>query len=111
MINIGDKWADENGVEWTITAIAEQNGATITESIGNPPPPEFINTPVPALEGRVDALEDAIIVIIQEGIIIYQFILNCWIMRKIDETKVQSYVTKGYITQAEADIILAAPQV
>lgn len=41
----------------------------------------------------------------------YQFILNCWIMRKIDEAKVQSYVTKGYITQAEADMILATPQI
>lgn len=40
----------------------------------------------------------------------YIFILNCWIMRKIDEAKVLSYVTKGYITQAEADMILATPQ-
>lgn len=41
----------------------------------------------------------------------YAFILNCWVMRKIDEAKVLSYVVKGYITQAEADIILATPQI
>jgi hypothetical protein len=41
----------------------------------------------------------------------YNFILNMWIMKKIDEAKVQSYVTKGYITQEEANIILATPQV
>ena len=40
----------------------------------------------------------------------YSFILNMWIMRKIDAVKVQSYVPK-YITQAEADMILATPQV
>ena len=41
----------------------------------------------------------------------YQFILNMWIVGKIDAAKVQSYVTKGYITQAEADMILATPQI
>ena len=41
----------------------------------------------------------------------YNFILNMWIMRKIDEPKVQSYVVKAYITQEEANIILATPQV
>jgi hypothetical protein len=41
----------------------------------------------------------------------YGFIANMWIMGKIDETKVQSYVTKGYISQEEADMILATPQV
>jgi site-specific recombinase XerD len=39
----------------------------------------------------------------------YGFILNMWVMRKIDEPKVQSYVPK-YITQDEADMILATPQ-
>jgi hypothetical protein len=33
-----------------------------------------------------------------------------WIMKKIDATKVAEYVTKGYITQPEADMILATPQ-
>lgn len=40
----------------------------------------------------------------------YGFILNMWIMHKITEVKVAEYVTKGYITQPEADIILATPQ-
>lgn len=39
----------------------------------------------------------------------YGFILNMWIMGKIDAAKVQSYVPK-YITQDEADAILATPQ-
>ena len=39
----------------------------------------------------------------------YGFILNMWIMRKINEAKVQSYVP-FYITQAEANMILATPQ-
>lgn len=41
----------------------------------------------------------------------YNFILNMWIMRKIDESKVLSYVGKGYITQEEANMILATPQI
>lgn len=41
----------------------------------------------------------------------YSFILNMWIMRKIDAAKVQEYVTKGYIAQVEANIILATPQI
>lgn len=41
----------------------------------------------------------------------YEFILNMWIMRKIDEAKVNSYVTKGYIKETEAKIILATPQI
>ena len=41
----------------------------------------------------------------------YNFILNMWVMNKIDAAKVASYVTKQYITQSEADIILATPQV
>ena len=40
----------------------------------------------------------------------YNFILNMWVMKRIDQAKVQSYVVKGY-TQDEADMILATPQV
>lgn len=40
----------------------------------------------------------------------YNFILNMWVMKKIDVAKVQSYVPK-YITQNEADSILATPQI
>lgn len=39
----------------------------------------------------------------------YQFILNMWIMERIVAAKVQSYVPR-YITQDEADMILATPQ-
>lgn len=40
----------------------------------------------------------------------YGFIFNMWAMGKINTEKVQSYAPK-YITQAEADAILATPQV
>lgn len=40
----------------------------------------------------------------------YAFILNMWIAGKIDAAKVQSYVPR-YITQAQADLILATPQI
>jgi len=40
----------------------------------------------------------------------YGFILNMWIMARIDAVKVQSYVPK-YITQDECNMILATPQV
>lgn len=39
----------------------------------------------------------------------YNFILNMWVMKRIDAAKVQSYVPK-YITQAEADMIVVTPQ-
>jgi hypothetical protein len=40
----------------------------------------------------------------------YEFIYNMWIMKRIDSNKVDQYVTKGYITQEQADAILATPQ-
>jgi hypothetical protein len=39
----------------------------------------------------------------------YGFIYNMWVLGKIDASKVQSYVPK-FITQEEADTILATPQ-
>lgn len=39
----------------------------------------------------------------------YQFILNQWILGKIDADKVQSYVPK-WITQEQAETILAHPR-
>ncbi|MDF2789826.1 MAG: hypothetical protein K0S80_2924 [Neobacillus sp.] len=39
----------------------------------------------------------------------YGFILNMWVLNKIDEAKVQSYIPK-YIAQVEANAILATPQ-
>jgi hypothetical protein len=40
----------------------------------------------------------------------YQFILNMWVFRKVTEQQVRSYAQKGFITQQEADEILATPQ-
>lgn len=41
----------------------------------------------------------------------YQFLLNMWIMRKIDEAFLQGQITKGRVTQEEYDMIVATPQV
>ena len=40
----------------------------------------------------------------------YGFLLNMWVMAKITETKLRTYVP-FYITQAECDMILLTPQV
>lgn len=40
----------------------------------------------------------------------YGFILNMWITRRIDQQKVLSYVPM-YITQEDANMILATPQI
>ena len=39
----------------------------------------------------------------------YGFLLNMWIMQKIDEAKLETYVPK-FLTRHEADMILATPQ-
>lgn len=39
----------------------------------------------------------------------YQFILNQWVLGKIDAEKVQSYVPK-WITQEQAETIISTPQ-
>jgi len=42
----------------------------------------------------------------------YRFLLNMWIMKRVDEAYLQTMVTKGRITQqAEYDMIIATPQV
>lgn len=41
----------------------------------------------------------------------YAFILNMWIMKRLTQEQVQMYVTKGFITQEEANMILATPQI
>lgn len=41
--------------------------------------------------------------------LLYKFILNQWIMGK-DESYVNNAVAKGYITQDEANTILATPK-
>ena len=40
----------------------------------------------------------------------YAFILNMWIMKRVDESFVNKQVRDGRITQEEADMILATPQ-
>jgi len=40
----------------------------------------------------------------------YQFILNMWVFGRVTEEQVNSYVGKGFITQDEANQILATPQ-
>ena len=41
----------------------------------------------------------------------YQFLLNMWVMGRIDETYLQGQVTKGRITQQEYEMIIATPQI
>jgi len=40
----------------------------------------------------------------------YGFILNMWVMGRINESKVRSYVPK-YITEDECNMILVTPQI
>lgn len=40
----------------------------------------------------------------------FGFLLNMWIMRKVDEVYLDRMVAKGYITQTEEEMILATPQ-
>jgi hypothetical protein len=41
----------------------------------------------------------------------YNFILNQWILRAYNETNIANCVTKGYITQDQANTILATQQI
>ena len=41
----------------------------------------------------------------------YNFIKNQWILGAYDETNIANCVTKKYITQAQADVILEIAQV
>lgn len=41
----------------------------------------------------------------------YQFLLNMWVMKKIDEAYLQDKVTRGFITQEEMNMIIATPQI
>ena len=40
----------------------------------------------------------------------YEFIKNQWIMGNYDSARIAKCVTKGYITQAQADEIMAMPK-
>jgi hypothetical protein len=41
----------------------------------------------------------------------YAFLLNMWIMRKVDEAYLQSKVTSGRISQEEYNMITATPRI
>lgn len=41
---------------------------------------------------------------------VYQFIVYMWIMNRMLDTEISTLVTKGHITQNEADTILATPK-
>ena len=40
----------------------------------------------------------------------YQFLLNMWVIKRIDEAYLQVQLAKGRITQQEYDMIVATPQ-
>ena len=42
---------------------------------------------------------------------VYGFLLNMWIMRRIDGEYLQGQVTRGHITLEEKEMIMASPQV
>jgi hypothetical protein len=41
----------------------------------------------------------------------YQFLLNMWILRKIDEVYLTRMVEKRYLTEEEKSMILVTPQI
>jgi len=41
----------------------------------------------------------------------YSFLLNMWIVKRIDEVYLDAMVIKNRITQAEEDMILVTPQI
>lgn len=42
--------------------------------------------------------------------VMYQFLLNMWIMGRVDEAYLSVQVSKGRIVEEEKNIILATPQ-
>lgn len=41
----------------------------------------------------------------------YKFLLNMWVIKRIDETYLQARVTKGQITQQEYEMIVSTQQI
>lgn len=41
----------------------------------------------------------------------YEYLLNQWIMRKVDTSYLQAQVVKGRITQVQYETIIATPQI
>ena len=46
----------------------------------------------------------------QQYSLVYPFVLNMWMMKRIDEVFVNGQVRLNRLTQDEADMILATPQ-
>ena len=42
---------------------------------------------------------------------VYTFLLNMWLMRKVDERYLQGQVDRKRLTLEEKDMILASPQI
>ena len=42
---------------------------------------------------------------------VYNFLLNMWIMRRIDENYLNTMVAMGRLTKEEKDMIMATPQI
>ncbi|WP_176222236.1 hypothetical protein [Tuberibacillus sp. Marseille-P3662] len=40
----------------------------------------------------------------------YDFLLRMWVQRRVTETQLQNYADYGFITQEQADSIIATPQ-
>lgn len=40
----------------------------------------------------------------------YQFLLNMWVFNNLSEERLQNYVTKGFVTQEQANQIMATPR-
>ena len=70
----------------------------------------------PTAEERLKSLENALLALLMEQeekemSDMYGFLLNMWIMRRIDEAYLTTQVTKGRITEEEKQMILATPQI
>jgi hypothetical protein len=42
--------------------------------------------------------------------VVYGFLLNMWVARKVDEEYLNAMVAKGRLTQEEKDMIMVSPQ-
>lgn len=42
--------------------------------------------------------------------LVYPFLLNMWIMNRIEEDYLQGQITRGHISQAEKEMIMATPR-
>lgn len=70
----------------------------------------------PTPEERLAELENAFLTLLLERQVkevrseMYGFLLNMWIMKKVDEAYLQIQVQRGRITQEEYEMIVATPQ-